>query len=278
VDDGIPIYAKCEDDNASDKVINKNLIRKMTERTRELGQDNFVYVADSALVTKENLRLMDDEKNGFRFLSRLPMTFQECGLAVSEAVGEDSWTDLGTLAEEPGSGKRKPAHYHGYDTVVTIDGVMYRALVVHSDAHDERRVKRLAKEVEQDKAQLSQVKQEMEKITFACLPDAQAAAHRLRAGRFHGRTCVIRAEQVYGKGRPKADGSRTVVGERYRLDVSVDLVETELERARKEAGCFVLITNEPFEADGGPAAADLLRLYKEQHSIEQNFEFLREEE
>ena len=37
---------------------------------KELGQDNFVYVADSALITKENLRLVDDEKNGFRFLSR----------------------------------------------------------------------------------------------------------------------------------------------------------------------------------------------------------------
>ncbi len=58
VDDGIPIYTKCEDGNASDKVINKNLIRKMTERMKELGQQNFVYVADSALVTKQNLRLM----------------------------------------------------------------------------------------------------------------------------------------------------------------------------------------------------------------------------
>ncbi len=90
VDDGIPIYTKCEDGNASDKVINRNLIRKMVERMAELGQDNFVYVADSALVTKENLRLMDDEKNGFRSLSRLPMTFHECGDAITRAVDEET--------------------------------------------------------------------------------------------------------------------------------------------------------------------------------------------
>ena len=276
VDDGIPIYTKCEDGNASDKVINKNLIRKMVERMKELGQDNFVYVADSALITKENLRLMDDEKNGFRFLSRLPMTFRECGWAIDEAVAADAWVDLETLAQESGAGKRKPAHYHGYETVVTIEEVMYRALVVHSDAHDERRLKKIAKEVEQDRAELMRVKQDIEKIAFACLPDAQAAADRLRAGKFHSLVGAIRPEPVYAKGRPKADGSRTVVGQRYRFHLSVELVQEELERARKEAGCFVLITNEPFEADRGMPSKELLRLYKEQHSIEQNFGFLKD--
>ena len=78
VDDGIPIYTKCRGRQCLRiRSSTKNLIRKMVERMKELGKDNFVYVADSALITKENLRLMDDEKNGFRFLSRLPMTFHE---------------------------------------------------------------------------------------------------------------------------------------------------------------------------------------------------------
>ena len=45
---------------------------------------------------------------------------------------------------------------------------------------------------------------------------------------------------------------------------------------RKEAGCFVLITNEPFESEGGMSSLELLRLYKDQHSIEQNFGFLKD--
>jgi len=276
VDDGIPIYTRCEDGNASDKVINKNLIRKMTERMKELGQDNFVYVADSALVTKENLGLMDHEKNGFRFLSRLPLTFHECKDAITEAVDEDGWSDLGELAEEAGTGKRKPAHYHGYETVVTIDGIMYRALVVHSDAHDDRRLKKIAKEVKRDEAEITQVKAEVEKISFACLPDAQAAAERLSAGKFHNLVGEIREVPRYARGRPKADGSRRIVGSTYRLHLQVELREEDLERARKEAGCFVLITNEPFEGDGGMSSLELLRLYKDQHSIERNFGFLKD--
>ena len=276
VDDGIPIYTKCEDGNASDKVINKNLIRKMVERMAELGQDNFVYVADSALITKENLRLMDDEKNGFRFLSRLPMTFHECEDAVARAVDEEAWTDLGTLAEESGTGKRKPAHYHGHQTVVTVEGVMYRTLVVHSDAHDERRMKKIAKEVERDRSEMKSVKEDIEKIAFACLPDAQAAAERLQAGKYHNLIGEIREVPVYSKGRPKADGSRQVVGKTYRFFLEVELREKELERAHKEAGCFALITNEPFESEGGMSSLELLRLYKDQHSIEQNFGFLKD--
>jgi transposase len=276
VDNGIPIYTKCEDGNASDKVINKNLIRKMTERMAEFGQDDFVYVADSALVTKENLRLMDDEKNGFRFLSRLPMTFHECGDAIARGVDEEAWTDMGTLADESGTGKRKPARYHGYETVVTVDEIMYRTLVVHSDAHDERRMKKIAKEVEQDKAEMTRTKQDNEKIAYACLPDAQAAAERLQAGKYHHLVGEIREVPVYAKGRPKADGSRKIVGKTYRLFLEVELREDDLERAHKEAGCFVLITNEPFESQGGMSSLELLRLYKDQHSIEQNFAFLKD--
>lgn len=276
VDDGIPIYTKCEDGNASDKVINKNLIRKMVERMAELGQDNFVYVADSALMTKENLRLMDDEKNGFRFLSRLPMTFHECVGAITRAVDEGAWIDLGTLAEESGTGKRKPAHYHGYETVVTIEGIMYRTVVVHSDAHDERRLKKIAKEVEQDRSEMVRVKEAMEKIAFACLPDAQAAADRLQTGKYHNLIGEIRELPVYAKGRPKADGSRKIVGRTYRFFVEVELREHDLERVHKEAGCFVLISNEPFESEGGMSSLELLRLYKDQHSIEQNFGFLKD--
>lgn len=276
VDDGIPIYTKCEDGNASDKVINKNLIRKMTERMKELGQDNFVYVADSALVTKQNLRLMDHEKNGFRFLSRLPLTFQEGKEAIAGAVDEDAWSDLGTLAHNGETGKRKPAHYHGSERVVTIDGTIYRALVVHSDAHDERRLKKIAKEVEQDEAEVTQMKREAEKSAFACMPDAQAAAERFTKGKYHHLSGEIHEVPVYAKGRPKADGSRRIVRSTYRFKLRVDLREEDLERARKEAGCFVLITNEPFEEDGGMSSFELLRLYKEQHSIEQNFGFLKD--
>jgi transposase len=276
VDAGIPIYSKCKNGNESDKVVNRNLIPTMVERMAELGQDNFLYVADSALITPDNLALMDDWKSGFRFVSRLPASYKECGKAIAKAVRQDSWHDLGTLSEEPSTPKRKPAHYHDFETMVDLYGVWYRALVIHSDAYDERRTKRLERILEQDRTEVERITNEQEKIEYACLADAQAAVLRLPKGRFHELVGQVEEKPIYATGRPKADGTRKVQRTTYRLKISLRAREQAIARARKEAGCFVLITNEPEEAAGGLSSEELLRAYQDQHSVEQNFGFLKD--
>lgn len=276
VDAGIPIFSQCENGNLSDKLVNRNLIPTMVERMRELGQDNFLYVADSALITPDNLGLMDDFKSGFRFVSRLPASYKECGKAIAKAVRQDIWHDLGTLSEEPSTPKRKPAHYHGFETVADLYGVWYRALVVHSDAYDERRTKRLERTLEQDRVEVERVAREQEKIEYACAPDAQAAISRLPKGRFHELVGQVEEKPIYTTGRPKADGTRKIQRTTYRLKISLKPREQAIARARKEAGCFVLVTNEPEEAMGGLSSKELLSAYQDQHSVEQNFGFLKD--
>lgn len=276
VDAGIPIFSQCENGNLSDKVANRNLIPTMVERMRELGQDNFLYVADSALITPDNLALMDDFKSGFRFVSRIPASYKECGKAIAKAVRQDTWEDLGTLSEEPSTYKRKPAHYHGFETMVDLYGVWYRALVVHSDACDERRTKRLEQTLEQDRAEMERMASEQEKIEYACAPDAQAAVLRLPKGRFHELVGRVEEEPIYATGRPKADGTRKIQRTAYRLKISLKPGEQAIARARKEAGCFVLVSNEPEETSGGLSSKKLLRAYQDQHSVEQNFGFLKD--
>lgn len=276
VDAGIPIYSRCENGNESDKTINRNLIPSMVERMSELGQDNFLYVADSALVTEENLALMDDWKSGFRFVTRLPASYKACGRAIAEAVREGIVHDLGALSGEPSTPKRKPAHYHGCETIVDLYGVWYRALVVHSDAYDERRIKKLERTLEKDRAEIEQRAQDEQKIEYACLPDAQAALSRLPRGRFYEMQGEIKERPVYAAGRPRADGTRKIKRVIYRLKLFIVPREKAIARARKEAGCFVLITNEPDEAAGGISSKELLRAYQNQHSVERNFGFLKD--
>ena len=252
------------------------MIPAMVERMKELGQDNFLYVADSALVTKENLTLMDDWKSGFRYVTHLPAVYKECGRAIAEAVREGITHDLGTLSDEPSTPKRKPAHYHGFETVVDLYGVWYRALVLHSDAYDERRIKKLERTLEVDRSEIEQHVQQGEKIEYACLPDARAALLRLPRGRFYEIRGEVEEQPVYARGRPRADGTRKVKRVIYRLKLTIVPREKAIARARKEAGCFVLVTNEPEEAAGGISSKKLLRTYHEQHSVEQNFGFLKD--
>jgi transposase len=62
VERGIPVAAKLLNGNESDKVINRNLLSEVAEKMRELGEGDQVYVADSALVTEDNLDLLADEE------------------------------------------------------------------------------------------------------------------------------------------------------------------------------------------------------------------------
>jgi transposase len=152
----------------------------------------------------------------------------------------------------------------------------HRALVIHSDALDERRHKRLERMLNEDRAEMERIVREQEKIDYACLADAQAALSRLARGRFYEMDGQIDEEPVYERGRPKADGSKKVKRTRYKLNLTIKPREQAIERARKEAGCFVLITNEPEEAAGGLSSKELLRAYQDQHSIERNFGFLKD--
>lgn len=276
VDHGIPIGMLVVDGNESDKTINKNLIPEMVERMRNLGESRFIYVADAALVTKENLELIDDWDNGFLFVSRLPMTYKECRFAIRRAVIDNDWDDIGVIAQDPGTGKHKGASYRSYETTVTLYGVNYRAVVIHSDAHDKRRKKKLDKQLAEDRKQLAQIRKEFEKIEFACEPDAVDAAKRIPALAFHRLTASVVPKPKYKRGRPKADGTKVLKEMRYCLKISSEVNERAVQRAREEAGCFVLITNTLAEGTESIPAAKLLATYKEQHLVEQNFGFLKD--
>lgn len=276
VDHGIPIYSKLLDGNASDKNINRDLIPEMVKRMRTLGREDFIYVADSALITEENLARIDDWDNGFLFVSRLPMTYNECRHAIEQAVDADTWEEIGVISDQPETKNRKPASYRAYETAVTLRETLYRALVVHSDAHDERRQKRVDKQIAKELEELIKLKKSLEKIDYACLPDAQAAAGRISPATLHEVVVEIQPRPQYGKGRPKADGTRTLKAMRYGLSISARLDEQAVNRLREQAGCFVLISNTPAEGAGSISARELLTIYKDQYTVENNFAFLKD--
>ncbi len=60
-----------------------------------------------------------------------------------------------------------------------------------------------------------------------------------------------------------------------RGEVSAD--EAAIAKAREQAGCFVLLTNVPAEGAEGYSAGQVLASYKEQHGIEKNFGFLKDD-
>ncbi len=229
------------------------------------------------MVTQDNLELLADEEKGCRFITRLPRTYKECREVVAQAAAQERWEDLGVISPQRSTPKRKPAHYYGYEAEVTLYGRRYRALVVHSDALDKKSAKKLESEAAQDNNQLMRLKEEQEKISYACLPDAQRALTRLPRGRFHRMSGEVYEVAHYPKGRPKAGEDRVPARIDYRLSLRLELDEEALTRRRYEAGCFALLTNIAQEGPRGMASYGLLATYKAQDAVERNFGFLKDD-
>ena len=270
----IPILGGCADGNASDKTLNNATLTHLSRHMARHGirEGAFVYISDSAMVTPANLRAIGDNL----FITRLPFTYSETERVVAEAVEEGTWTDVEARAPSPGA--RKAASYRVCETALDLYGRSYRAIVVHSDAGDKRKAKKLDRMLaESGEAAQGMLRQE-EKVEYFCREDAEAAAARqAREGSpYHFCLCAVKEKPTYFRGRPPKEGERKIAKMMYVLEGEVAERKDAVERARAAAGCFVLLTNVPDSGEMAHSGAEALAAYKEQHGIERNFGFLKD--
>ena len=129
----------------------------------------------------------------------------------------------------------------------------YRAVVVHSSAHDTRRQKRLERELDASLKAIKTLAKASEKRRFFCRADAEAAANEILAqeSAYHRLKLRVVEQPRYARGRPKHNGPRPPIAMEFRLQAEVIEKQHEVDRRRQMAGCFVLLTNVPSEADQG---------------------------
>ena len=276
VDRTVPVFAKTEDGNGSDKVINNAILSDISRYMARHGIEPgaFIYIADSAMVTAKNLETIGDQ---VLFISRLPATFKACSEAITTAIEADQWQDIGVLSSTRPTKKRPAAHYKAHETEVTIKDKAYRAVVIHSSAHDRRRQKRIDRQLATERTALEKQCKAAAKKTFFCEADARVAAQALENlnRQYYQAQIEIEERPLYKRGRPPG-GVRQVSEMRYGLCWRLVENKQAVARLKEEAGCFVLITNVPAHGDNGYDSQAILRTYKDQYGIEQNFGFLKD--
>lgn len=278
VDRNIPILGVTKDGNASDKTLNNELLSNISKHMANhgLSKGAYVYVADAAFVTEDNLSKAGT--NPTWFLTRLPANYNECGRVIRDAVAADQWIDIGRLADEPNRPKRPTASYRACDSTVDLYGKTYRAIVVHSSVHDKRRHKRIDRILQKDRKQLENDCKQTTGNPYFCREDAMAAgdklAHKAKSG-FHRLETSVEKRPKYGRGRPAKGKPRPVLRYEYILKTTIVEAPEKVNPLRQEAGCFVLLTNLLDQNKDWPAQ-ELLILYKSQIGIEKNFSFLKD--
>ena len=276
VDRAVPVWGKPEDGNASDKTLNTTLLSEIAQLLAQYGVQPgaYIYIADAALVTEDNLAALRDTL----FITRLPAAYSECGRVIADAVAHNHWEEAGVLAQTLPTKHRPGTFYKVAEGEVNLYGKAYRAVVVHSSSQDQRRQKHLEREFQASHATLEATVREVARQEYFCHADAEAAAAKLRAvpSAYHRVEAVVEERPKYGPGRPSRTQPRVVKALRYGLQVTLHERAEVLARKVQEMGCFVLLTNVPTEREMAHSAREVLRAYKEQHGVEQNFAFLKD--
>jgi len=257
VERGVPIFGATLDGNSSDKRSNNAMLTRIGSLMARhgLGSGAFVYVADSAMVTLDNLSVL----GGNRFVSRLPGTFEACPQAIDRAVAQGQWLPIGSLAEL--ESPRPAAVYKGCETSVDLGGTAYRAVVVHSNAHDKRRQKAIDRELAKSLKEITDAVGQTQ-CRYFCERDARCASEALcrTETALHAIRATVCEVVVNKRGRPPKQGPRAT-DVRYDLQWEIVVRDDKLQQLRERAGCFVLVTNVPSAGGDSLDATALLRTY-----------------
>jgi transposase len=264
----VPLFLRVADGNDSDQAVFADLIREFRARV----DLDALFVADAALYSAENLASLGE----LRWLCRVPKTLAEARRVLAETPPE---AFVGSELHEGYRIARARSDY---------GGVEQRWLVVESEELERSARQRLERNLLRRERELeAELKRRLlaPKVSFACRQDALEAVEAFASEHLreeHHRLVSdpppeIVEEARYAKpGRPAEGAEPEEV--RYRVaKVELRREEAAIEEEAKYSGRYVLATNVLEEGEQEELTDDrLLAEYKERHSVERGFRFLKD--
>jgi len=273
--DKIPLFADVLSGNKDDKTWSGDIIKQVEEWVGFVSLEQILHVADSALVNRNNLLSINDDK--YKFISRLPATFKlEKKLREKAVLNAEGWDEIGQLTN-----KKKAASYKTQSFIEELEGKRYRFIVCYSNHLDKRKHKSILKAIKADAKKIeSQVKECIVKEGYYCEADAKSAAEKFITqvnSEYHRIEYDIDIEERDKKravrGRPKKSEQKETETF-YMVEPRIVKDEEYINKKKEEAGIFVLISNELDEEK--LSAKEILKEYKGQNSVESTFRILKD--
>lgn len=272
-DGGVPIIGEITNGNESDKTLNGQWVTQLRSLLGKNDVEEFLlYIADSALITTDNLTLMKEYH--VDFISRLPGNFALEEQLKRTAYQQNIWVPLGKLSKG-----KTAAVYHVCDMIGDINGKQYRFVAVKSSQKDQRKLKALDRTVLHDHNTTAKELTTLSKRPFACRQDAEIETekfHRKHTMQYHQVNWTITETQKPTKrkqrGRPKKTETIPTMT-RYYLTGELSRDDAIYKQERELCGLFVLITS--LQDATKHSAQTILERYKGQGTIERIFKFIK---
>ena len=269
-DGAVPIHCKIHDGNTADSKVHRETWRTLCQI---VGGPDFLYVADSKLCNRRDMRLIANNKG--RFLTMMPRTRAEH--ARFRAWVQDNranWSEV--LRRNNPRGKHKPQVVYRAveDTAGSQEG--YRILWYHSSQKQERDYQARLKKLNKAGKRLQRLRPPGRGEGFKTEQAAREAAQRVMERAQVQDWLVVVIEEVVrvehvqvGRGRPGPNTLyKQVRTKSYRINVGRN--EEALRRAARCDGLFALMSN-----DTSLGLRDALEKYKYQPYAEKRHEQLK---
>jgi len=246
-DGDIPIFLKLASGNQADSSCFGQIA---VEYQKQLEVDSLI-VADAALYTESNLKMMSD----LRWLSRVPLSIKSAKSLIS------------TLPESEFIDSTRPGYKLASKTE-NYAGIEQRWLVVESQERRESDLDKLTQKITKAESKAVQDLKKLSQEKFACEADAIKALSKLsKQFKYH----QIKESEVTQIKSNKKDSSVEIS---YQISATVSEDESKINTEVLSAGRFVIATN---VLDSKELNNDsMLSEYKAQQSCERGFAFLKD--
>lgn len=246
-DGDIPIFLKLASGNQSDS----SCFGKIAVEYQEQLEVNSLIVADCALYTESNLKLMSE----LRWLCRVPLSIK-----IAQSL-------ISTLPELEFIDSNLPGYKFASKTV-TYGEIEQRWLVVQSQDRRESDLRKLSQKIIKAESKAIQELKNLSQDKFACEADAIKALLKLsKQFKYH----QIQESKVTETTSNKKENS---AGISYQISATVSKNESKINTEILSAGRFIIATN---VLDSNELSDDsMLSEYKAQQSCERGFGFLKE--
>ena len=254
----LPIWMEPQNGNSSDKESFHETIKSIRNFQAELkGQQEFLWVADSAFYVKEKLKNYSDLK----WISRVPESIKESKQLVQQREEYFSWIN-------------SIEGYRYTETESTYGNVKQRWLLVFSQQAYERESQTFKKNLESKLKALEKECWHASNQIYTCESDARKTIKKLSIKQtlFKVTGQVIAVEKYDGVGRPAINTKKVTSG--YKIEFKIENNEEEIANQLRTKGRFILATND-LDKETLPIEL-ILKNYKEQQSVERGFRFLKD--
>jgi transposase len=246
-DGDIPIFLKLASGNQADS----SCFGKIAIEYHKQLEVNSLMVADSALYTESNLKMMSD----LQWLCRVPLSIKAAKSLIS-TIPESQLID----STIPG--------YKLASKTENYAGIEQRWLVVQSQERRESDLRKLTQKITKAESKAVQDLKKLSPEEFACEADAMKALSKLSKQFKYHQIKEILVTQVKSKTK---DSPQEIS---YQISATVSQDESKINTEMLSAGRFIIATN---VLDSKELSNDsMLSEYKAQQSCERGFAFLKD--